>query len=939
MNENWSKEIIDRSLARGRSVFRRRSALRYGLWATGLWLSLPALLFFWDMASPLEESARGNLALLWQLGWGIHLLVALFLAFVLPLDAMATARRMERLDPTLDSSLTNGRDLLDQARDEGLGERTRDLARQAIDAYGERLRDWSPKRILENTRQPHLRWLPLVGLAVLLLPAFWGWQVYVNQWQRFMDPAGFHPPWSNTTLTLIEPVVEPSVIRYGKDLTVRVGWTGTDPREMDLLVYPEEGDAPLLRLPMFNKGELGFDQRLENLVEPVYIQAMAGDGRSRTSRHRVEIQMIPLLEKTEVEVQPPAYTGRPPWSGRYDGRALRLLQGSRVEFSFHSNRPLVGGHAIVRRVGGKVVELPLIKGKDNTVVLEHAPEMDAWFAVVLKDVDGYVSETLEVGQWKVIKDMPPRVQIAHPTRDTFVSMGYALEVKVEASDDIGLKQLRVHRMINGFAAQPMVLEVEKGKDRFTHLWPVDLKNIGVESGDVLQVYAEVIDNSPQGQMAVSDTRSIRIISEEEYNDYLRERSEIDMMEKKYTELMNRYAEMLEDHQKIGEALAALSDEEVGGEAWKDLLQQQENLEKRMHGLAEEMETFGREKPLYDVEKEFQQMFKAMAHELHEAMDRQELGRLMVQKELAEGQISPQQAREKLAQQHRETSEELSRQQEQADDDIGQTIEDLSKMQALIQDFQMLGRLTQKQMEIATRMKAHAETEHLDRAGQLALQLASGEQAEVERLLEQLRQNLKLHAEQAQDVFPRAAQSGFDLLENIGNLGLTSQAQRSTRFMRMGDGPQSWQVAEHLSQDLQSLCSNCNGQQAGMSSEMDAYLRLMMGMEPGQTFSQMMKSGLFQMGRGNSSRGFGMGMPNMEVLGSEPSHSPLSGPGEGQADRHDENQDPELQLDKVEETQTQERHRVKTRAIDAGGGFLRYQDVVDEYFKAVEEEKP
>src|SRR5208282_853798 len=108
------------------------------------------------------------------------------------------------------------------------------------------------------------------------------------------------------------------------------------------------------------------------------------------------------------------------------------------------------------------------------------------------------------------------------------------------------------------------------------------------------------------------------------------------------------------------------------------------------------------------------------------------------------------------------------------------------------------------------------------------------------------------------LFPKAASSGRDLAASISDLRFASLARQATGQMLAGHGDRSFRLADRLREEMEKLFSDVQpgGSKCPGCDELDSYLKLQRGLNPGNNFAQMgrsRKSGV------NSGRGLGQGM--------------------------------------------------------------------------------
>jgi len=161
-----------------------------------------------------------------------------YLAWVRRNQLAHIARLLEERDPALGSKLINVLQLQGQADDAQLKPLTRELARLAIERYGQELAHIDFERL---ARTPQLRrelkraaWA--VAAFALVLVLFH--RVSVVEMARFTDPFGDHPPYSFTQLAILDPGADGTNVIYGRSFLVRVKATGHRPKEVFLTAHP-----------------------------------------------------------------------------------------------------------------------------------------------------------------------------------------------------------------------------------------------------------------------------------------------------------------------------------------------------------------------------------------------------------------------------------------------------------------------------------------------------------------------------------------------------------------------------------------------------------------------------------------------------------------------------------------------------------------------------
>ncbi|RYD78369.1 MAG: hypothetical protein EOP84_14345 [Verrucomicrobiaceae bacterium] len=173
------------------------------------------------------------------------------------------------------------------------------------------------------------------------------------------------------------------------------------------------------------------------------------------------------------------------------------------------------------------------------------------------------------------------------------------------------------------------------------------------------------------------------------------------------------------------------------------------------------------------------------------------------------------------------------------------------------------------------------------------------------------------------------------------------ASQATNAMLAGQGAQGAQLAGRLRGEMEKLFSECNSKGGEMSNELDQSLSLSHGMNPGNSFQQMMQNRKFG---GKPGNGFGMGAsgpggasgyavqmgPNANVLGNETAISNSSSqPGaKGLTQAKSEPPSAGVALDKPHTAHGVNAVNRESGAVQGEAGIEQYSDLVEKYFKAI-----
>lgn len=920
--------------------------------------------FILDVIFHLDADWRLGLLLLLISGVFVLLIFGWQLAFVRRNRVEHIARFLETRDPALGSRLINLLQLNEQTRDASIAPLTRDLARQAVENYAAELRGVPIEKIARTDAvQHHLKraaWA-LLGFTAVLAICF---RITATEVARFVDPFGDHPPYSFTELAIVQPGPDGTTVLYGKGLIVKVKAWGHQPKEVFLSAFPSGHPEQVVTLPMFDEGGVGFNQVL-NVRTDLVVFAHTKDHVSESKQVRVGVVLTPQLEKAFVRIAPPAYTGIKPEEKLYDFKGVQALEGSEVQFRLQSNRPLREGLLEITAGDQPPQRMVLKKSAENEVTGSFIAADSGRMQFGIVDAAGLPSQGNYEGALTVTHDLPPEVHIVNPEHDSMVAMDFKLQARIEASDDYGLREIRLHCGLNGAYSAPKVFPYNAVVLDSRETVDINFADLGVKPGDVITLFAEAVDNAPQPHLSRSQTVRLAVISVDDYNNYLRARSDISDAEAKYEELNNDLQELIEKQKDLGDAAQKLNSEIAQADAKQkealvrqldNLVAQQNELNQQLDKQAGRMENFVREKPLYDVEKDLQELLRQQAKNIRASTHANDASARDVAQRSSPS-AGPRQLSPDMLNDFKQASDnqlaQLGQAHEETDRQVVQPLKDMSRMQELVKDFNQFESLYRTQLELAQQSQAYNRPGQLEREDQLALKDLAATEKQVADSLVQLRGKLGDDAVAAQKLFPKAARSGQDLADQIGENLMVPLAEQATGQMLAADGQQSFQLADRLRLAMEKLFSESQGGNCPSGDELDTYLQLER-MNPGGNFAQMAMSRKFGLGYGiGQASGAGAGTSgyavqdgsNMAVLGNESSASSgnaaappsdrfgkgagaLTAGGKG----HAGNPDVLKGLNPVN------RH---SAANSPEAVIDEYNDVVDSYFKAIttKKEKP
>jgi hypothetical protein len=942
--------VLD-TLRKAGAVHSRQRAIMFLMMAGLVVLASIPLLLLADVLFHFPDMGRlmGGLAII--LAAIACVAIGIWIACFVRPPLLRIARLLESRNPALGSKLVNILQLHDTANSEKGDPLTRSLSRHAV-AAAEKELDLNALPSIARESRVKARFRTLASVAVLLavLSVFGGRHVH-DQWLRFLDPFGDHPPFSLTQLEIIAPTASQEIL-YGDGFTVEVQAKGHTPKDLFLTATSEEGKQTI---PMSARGDGTYLARLEDITSPLVLTAHTGDNSSRSHRRTLKLQMTPQLRGTRVTITPPEYTALPQRELAYGFSPLQALEGTTISFAVNSNRPLGAGTLGFDSGNAAPESFPIAPAESdpNTAIGTLTAKDSGRMTFSVIDVDGTAAKDSPAASLTVTRDQPPAITITAPDEDALVVEGLSLPIIIDAADDYGLRSVRLHIAVNGefTEIEPIAFdESNVRRHRIEHV--LDLKALNAKPGDKITVFAEAIDTRPDPQLSRTTSRRLDIITEEDYNQRLREQADVASIAGKYEDLLNRFERQIEEQRSIEKKLNELreraeknpDDKELLGE-FSEAFAEQLELNQRLGEMADEMADFGREDPVYDFEKGLQEKLKERAEAIREsAKQNQSESEDALEKGDPPPAAPSKEMMESLEQAAREQRERLEGEGEKAGEEVMEPLEDLAHLHELMKDFNLFKEMADEQRELAEQSKAYKDKQELNAEDRLALRELGARQRELAPKLDALSKKLEADAEAAEEKFPEAAASAQQLADAIESANMPDLARQAAQSMLGAKSDDSHSQAQNLSEEMDRLFEeNAQPGQQGVAGGLDQALRLERGMNPGDSLRQMMLSRRFRglPGEGQSGTGSSGMMSSAPMQGAGKlmgGETLMDGPlaqslgGKGPGGTEGLSGAPTARLDPADETKLDAESARRTGTPEGSTLLMEYEKLADAYFQ-------
>ena len=862
---------------------RRRAVWRLAA-VRGLWvgLTLIVLCFYLDAVMQLGSPVRlglnlaaiaATVAVVLLTQWRLNRTVAR--------DKML-ARLVESEHPEMGNDLTNAIDFEGRLDERGVGGASPGLMRKGIERAAE---SFDRLEALESLEPPTLRqeYYVLAGVLtvwVVSMIVFSGW--VFTELPRFLSPFADHPPYSVTQL-----IVDPAgaVVDYGKSLTVKVTTRGRTPKDVSLLVR-NPSDGGVSKVPMFKSQDGGYFQTIEDIRSDLVY--WAGIERGRSKYYPISLCKTPRIESVHVHYRYPAYSRlqeRNVTLSEGDS-TLKAYKGTEVTMNVSSNRPLSGGAISVGNRSYTCTGQP-----DNTaqVVFPLIDEGD--FSLTVTDTEGNVSTSPFKGKAAIIPDNKPMVSIVSPAVQSLAIPTARIPILIEAQDDLGVSDVSIFRSLNESDDARKHLMQQGNAGIFVNVAEtLDLADLGVRPGDVIDFYATATDSLPESPQTVSsEPYKLQIICEDEYAQMMRNEMTAKDLRLKYDNIISQIdqivaaQEQLErETQALQESLAQAGDtplSQAAQEKLQDLEKRQDELAQKAESLAEKLAEESKNPPAFDIEKDYKQFLA----DFSKNMDTAEGHMASSAQEMKDGsqpgaKSSPHVAN--AVDEQKKALEALGAQTKEMKDKIQQANREIEQVMKLMADVETFKMLYMEQKHLTRETKSFSEVQADDLESRVRLKELAERETSVQKGLDTLKKQFREHGEEIKEAYPKVADDARKIAGEIEERRIVDLMQTGAGFLNRGNGVEGYpNVAEALKQ-MAAMISFCESAGGKGCKNCEFRLKIQMMLNPGDTMNQLaqglgMGMGMGQgmglgmtgaFGRGAS--GYGGGQSNIDVFGND-----------------------------------------------------------------------
>ena len=427
-----------------------------------------------------------------QTGWGSSLLLPLVALGGIVAAVIVTlrhsrqqpnwrqlAQRIEALYPDLDSRLLTA---VQQQGPAGadLNYLQQRLLQQTL--LHSQNRDWSlifPRSRLFSAQAAH--WLAVV----LLVTVLWGLRTT-----------------SGTALLARIPATGVSIspgdisLEKGSSLVVLARFGSSVPSAAELVLQSEDGASR--RIPL-----------VRNLADPVFggmvpevhsnLAYHVAFGARDSAKFKVKVFEYPRLERADVDLSFPEYTGQEP-KRIQDTRRVSAVEGTSLDLTLQLNKPVLSARLVAKNGIGPPIPLVVVSNQPLATLSRFPLAASSTYELQLVDAEGRTNKVQTQFVFHVLKNGGPELKLALPRGDQRPSPLEEVAFQGTVWDEFGILSYGLGYTIDGQDTQFIELGSKvpaREKKSFDHV--LHLEDLKVEPDQLIAWFVWAEDLGPDGK--------------------------------------------------------------------------------------------------------------------------------------------------------------------------------------------------------------------------------------------------------------------------------------------------------------------------------------------------------------------------------------------------------------------------------------------------------
>jgi hypothetical protein len=536
-------------------------------------------------------------------------------------------------------------------------------------------------------------------------------------------------------------------------------------------------------------GENIFYTSIENINTNILYYAEYKEIRSE--EYKIRISDYPIIKSLLVTVTPPEFSGMPSKKLNENEGDVYCIEGSRLSFEIKASEELSSAGIYFNdnyfnlNASGD--------GASGTV----QADTEGSYRIKLKNLKGNESKNEKTYTIRLIKNEPPKITIVEPKDENyFIKNEKDIILRARIRDDFGFSGLILHfkkSKTNTSASQKYssinipLKNLNATELEVPYLW--DIGSLHIHSGDVIEYYMEVTDNS--GKTSKSD---IRFLTYKSLTDVLKKTE--DVTKNLEGDLKAIFEDMKKLHEEIQEFKKNNTEELGVNDAQKklDLQNRIENLQNKMDATQKKMENGMNDLQQKNMltDKTLDQFMKMQ--EMFNKINTPEFRDMLKKMMEAMKKNDMNQLREEMKNYH--FDEEAFKKQ----------IEQLMKLMQKIENLQKFGDLTQKLDEITKNQEELKKlTENTKKEETNKLNTLSNRQQDIKEQTQDFKEQLQKLIDELNKMKEDISPNDLQKLKNkMDQKNIQNKMQKSSNELMKSQKEKSEETQDEILGDLKDM---------------------------------------------------------------------------------------------------------------------------------------
>lgn len=349
----------------------------------------------------------------------------------------------------------------------------------------------------------------VAAVTVLLIPFVVRPEHYKLLWTRLLIPDGNYATASNLYFEV--PNAERVVARgTSLDLVAAPKWRFYEaelPDSVWLNRVDEEGRIDRSRMKWIK--EDGIYEFTFSAVHQGFDYFLTTDS-SQTEKYHIQVEDAPEIASVNLEIEPPAYTGRAVDTYSTISGRLPVFERSRLKMMLTFTKPVESLDFVWSESAMSIDEpvttdqsslpQPTIELSEDrsSAVLEMTADVNGAYDLTLTDQFDLHNLEDSPHSLNVIRDQPPQVELQSATDDRLEARpNDTVKVQVAASDDVAIGEMEIHLKFADDREDVVSADAAQlGVANLTYKFDVDLSPYQLQEGDVVTWRIRTADERP-----------------------------------------------------------------------------------------------------------------------------------------------------------------------------------------------------------------------------------------------------------------------------------------------------------------------------------------------------------------------------------------------------------------------------------------------------------